>query len=141
MTILASYDSASYACSLPCHWRCTPTGQFSHRQSTLWALLHIVLCYAVFAGSCKLPPSSPGLLSKSGCVALNPQPLTASGELTCPDKAVATFKAASCNYTGKLKSGLGVHRLGRKKEMSFGPRRICCTHVPIAHWWQYMAQL
>jgi hypothetical protein len=52
------------------------------------------------AGSCTLPPTSPALSSKAGCVALNSQPLTATGDLLCADKSIATFTAAACNYTG-----------------------------------------
>jgi hypothetical protein len=33
-------------------------------------------------------------------VALNTQPLTATGDLLCADKSIATFTAAACNYTG-----------------------------------------
>lgn len=51
------------------------------------------------AGTCTLPPASPALSSKAACSGLNSQPLTATGELTCPDKSIAAFHPAACNYT------------------------------------------
>jgi hypothetical protein len=53
-------------------------------------------------GHCSLPPTSPALSAAPACTALNAQPLTATGALLCPDKAVATFKPAACSYTGKF---------------------------------------
>lgn len=33
-------------------------------------------------------------------MAVNQQPLTATGDLACADKAFASFTPAACNYTG-----------------------------------------
>ncbi|KAF6258847.1 hypothetical protein COO60DRAFT_1622110 [Scenedesmus sp. NREL 46B-D3] len=51
------------------------------------------------AGSCSLPPDAAALSSQPACAALNPAVAPSVGLGTCADLTVASFKAASCNYT------------------------------------------
>ncbi|WIA39871.1 hypothetical protein OEZ86_013316 [Tetradesmus obliquus] len=51
------------------------------------------------AGSCKLPVGAAALASKPACTALNPTVGPNAGLGTCADLTVASFMAASCNYT------------------------------------------
>jgi hypothetical protein len=65
-------------------------------------------------GSCALMPPSAGNASAAACGGLVPPPLgpaDPSAPLTCPDMALTTFKAASCNYTG-LAGGEGGGEYG-----------------------------
>jgi hypothetical protein len=54
------------------------------------------------AGSCKLPVDAAAAAGKPACAALNPAVGPNAGLGTCADLTVASFMAASCNYTGLM---------------------------------------
>eukprot|EP00878_Enallax_costatus_P010689 GHUV01011165.1.p1 GENE.GHUV01011165.1~~GHUV01011165.1.p1 ORF type:complete len:509 (+),score=97.58 GHUV01011165.1:266-1792(+) len=57
-------------------------------------------------GTCTLPAGSAAVATKDACSTWNPQVLASGTESTCADVAVASFKAASCNYTAIITSTL-----------------------------------